>query len=71
MSDLYFQMLHLEHVMDFTQQTYDGLYRQKRISAMVEQGLVNPLIFKIESGLLDIEQGQRKPSWSLYCFKIK
>ena len=29
-SDLYFQMLHLEHVMDFTQQTYDGLLQTKK-----------------------------------------
>lgn len=61
-SDLYFQMLHLEHVMDFTQQTYDGLLQtKKRISAMVEQGLINPLdLQKLESGLLDIEQGERE-----------
>ena len=61
-SDLYFQMLHLEHVMDFTKQTHDGLLEtKKRVSAMVGQGLVNPLdLQKIESGLLDIEQGQRE-----------
>ena len=57
---IYFEMLHLQHVIAFTNETKERLLQtQKRISAMVEQGIVNQLdLQRIKTGVLEIEQGK-------------
>ena len=61
-SSIYYELLHLQHVIAFTDETKERLLQtQKRISVMVEQGVVNPLdLQRIDAGILDVDHGKRE-----------